>query len=475
MAEIKAISVAKEIAERVKRLTEERSNWEDWWQQLAKYCIPRKARVTEEKASGQKHDTDIYDSTARDATKVFAAGLMGNLTNPATPWLKLRTKDEKLMEQPGVRDFFSQAERKVLQVFNGSNFYQQLHEFYMDIPVFGTAGFYSEEDDKEVMRYYSRPIRELLFEEDDKGRVKTVYRKFQLTAKQAFQRWGKEAGKSVIKAVKDKEFDKMMDFCQCVGERGVRDPAKTDKLNKAQHSIWVNLADQKKMAEGGFEEFPFNIARTSKIPHEKHGFSMAMDVLPDIKTANKQAYYLLRATMKACDPPVVLPHENYILPLDFNPGAVNYRLQKTGAGSEESVQVLDHKGQLTAGMEALRDTREIIKRAFFTDLFLLLADRKNMTATEVLERVEEKMLILGPVLGRLQAELLEPVVVRTFNVIVRKGLLGEVPQALQGQDFQIEYLGKHQPQRQVSPVCLLPPADHSAPYPAHIPTPSAQA
>jgi len=84
-----------EVIKRFDSLSADRGNWEIWWQDLAKYCIPRKATITEEKSPGTKHDRDVYDSTARDSVKIFAAGLMGNLTNPQSVWFKLRTDEEE--------------------------------------------------------------------------------------------------------------------------------------------------------------------------------------------------------------------------------------------------------------------------------------------------------------------------------------------------------------------------------------------
>lgn len=432
----------KEIVDRVNALKSERANWESWWQSLAKYCLPRKAEITTSKASGTQFDTDVYDSTAIESANLFASGLMGYLTNPSEPWLRLRPKEEALRSAREAQAFFDRASQEVLETFNGSNFYDQLHEFYLDYGIFGTAAFYSEEDVGDVVRYYSRAIREVFFDEDDRGRLKNVYRDFELTAAQAYDRWHERAGAEVVKAYAAKKYDDKFEFIQCVGPRAVYDPKKRDRLNKPVHSIWIGAKDQKRVEEGGFEEQPFNLARATKASGERHGYSPAMNVLPEIRMANKIAHILIRASMKATDPPLMLPHDNYLLPLNLNPGATNYKLQSTGAGSDEKIESLDFKGNIPVGRDMLSDTRETIKRGFFADLFLMLAQRdKTMTAYEVSELMGERMLILGPLLGRLQHELLEPVIVRTFNILARAGRLGEVPAALaQAPDYTVEYV-----------------------------------
>ena len=439
------LSKAKRICTQFKKLKADRGNWETWWQDLSKYCIPRSAQVTTKKESGTQFDKDVYDSTARDSVKIFAAGLMGHLTNPSLPWFKLRSQDDAIMEAEGVRAFFSTAEKKIRSVFHDSNFYQQLHEFYLHIGVFGTSVFYSEADAQDLIRYYARPIREIFFEEDERGRLRSVYRLFELTALQAFEKWGSEAGKEIAKSIEKKEYNKTFEFIHYSGPRDVRDPKKQDKKNMEIESVWVNVTDEKKVDEGGFKEQPFSIARFSKEPQEKHGYSPCMDVLPDIKSANRQKYNMLRAAAKAIDPAILLPHENFVLPLDFNPSAVNYKQQATGAGSDEKIEVWGYQGDWNIGRDSLLDDREIIKRGLFTDMFLMLMDKdKRMTAREVQERVAEKMFILGPVLGRLQSELLEPVITRTFNLLLRDGHFGEVPEALiqTADGYKIEYLGQ---------------------------------
>src|SRR3990167_11473487 len=113
----------KEILAREKALRGERGNWESWWQSLAHYCLPRKAEITEKKASGTEFDADVYDSTAVESANIFSAGLMGYMTNPAQPWFLLRAREEGVQEAEGVREFFDQAAEGIHRTFHGSNFY----------------------------------------------------------------------------------------------------------------------------------------------------------------------------------------------------------------------------------------------------------------------------------------------------------------------------------------------------------------
>lgn len=428
----------KEAVARAERLKSDRSNWETWWQECAKYCLPYKADITEKKASGQKHATDVYDSTSRRSSQILGAGLMSYLTNPTSEWFQVKT-DEDMMENNEVKTFFAKAQRKMYKVLQSSNFYQQLHEQYMELGVFGTAGMYSEEDPEMKVRYYSREIKELLFCENEKGQIDQVYRVFELTVRQAWLRWGANAGKTVNEKYEAKKYDDTMEFIHVVGPREAYDKMKKDAINKPFFSRWIVKADKHLISEGGYDEMPFNIVRWNKKSGEKHGYSPAMDCMPEIKTANAIKKTMLRQGQKLVDPPVILPHDGYTLPLNMNPKGVNYKTNSVGSGNEQ-VEILMGKGNLAAGQELLMDERTTIKETFFVDLFLLLIQKTNMTATEVAERVEEKMLILGPVVGRLMTELLDPIIKRTFNILLRNGEFGEVPEALVGKEYRIEYV-----------------------------------
>jgi hypothetical protein len=108
---------------------------------------------------------------------------------------------------------------------------------------------------------------------------------------------------------------------------------------------------------------------------------------------------------------------------------------------QDKIDVFEVKGNLPFNLELLNAERADIKAAFFVDLFLMLAQLdKTMTAREVAERAAEKMLILGPVLGRLMDELLDPIIERTFNILMRSRALPPPPAILQGQEYHIEYI-----------------------------------
>jgi hypothetical protein len=146
---------------------------------------------------------------------------------------------------------------------------------------------------------------------------------------------------------------------------------------------------------------------------------------------------LLKGAQKMVDPPLIIPHEGYLLPFKVTAGAINVKLDDD---VNSKVEPLNINGNLPIGMEMEDRRRTQIKRILFVDLFLMLSDLDKMTATEVRERVNEKMLILGPILGRLMSELLDPLVHRVFSILSRLGKLPPAPEVLMGQEYKIEYI-----------------------------------
>jgi hypothetical protein len=373
------------------------------------------------------------------ANLILSAGLHSYLTNPNSLWFQLRVKDDKINEQADVKEWLSDTQGRIYNVLNASNFNQQIHEMYQDLGVFGISCMYEEEDPIETVRFYARDIAEIYLCENDREKVDTVYRKFKMTARSAFEKWGEEAGEVVKKYIEKKDFDKQVDFIHAVTPRFERDVAKDNSQNMPFKSVYIEVSKKHLISEGGYREFPYFTPRFNKNSGEVWGSSPGMVSFADIKMINDMCKVLIRSAQKIVDPPLVLPHDGYLLPIKYGPAALNFRIK---GSAQDEIKPLMTGGNIPVGLEIINEYRTTIKKNYFVDLFLLLADpaRKDMTATEVMQRVEEKMLILAPVLGRLMNEFLNPLIDRTFAIMVRQGKLLPPPAALQGMNFEIEYV-----------------------------------
>lgn len=421
---------AEKLLKRFDSLKSDRSTWEDHWQDLAYYCLPRRAYITTEKMKGEKLPPDVYDSTAIQSNQVLAAGLHGYFTSPAAPWFSLEVYPKEMMKNHEVKTWLADCEDKIYCALATSNFNQQIHEVYLDLGVFGTACLYEEEDAQDYVRFYARPIREIYMVEDEKERVYTVFRNFKITARQAFEKWGEVAGKSVMKALDSGAEDKELEFLHVVGKRNERDITKKDKSNMPFYSIYISKQDKKIVSEGGYEEFPFFGVRFSKESGDVYGYSPAMTIFPDIRMVNSMSLSVIKAAQKSIDPPLVLPHDGFLLPLKTFPGGINYKRSGIAGGDENRIDVIPQGTNFPVSQEMIAENRQLIQKGFFVDLFMTMSD-KTMTATEVVQRTEEKIVALGSALGRMMSELLSPIIVRTFQILLRQGVIKPPPQALQ--------------------------------------------
>jgi len=427
-------SKADEIIKRIDVMKGNRTTWESHWEEVSEYVAPRHGGVTSVKTKGGKRMETVFDCTAIDANDIFAAGLFGHLCNGR--WFLLKNKN------PETEDgwWFGEASRILLEEFAMSNFGQMIHEYFKKLGSIGTGCLFEEQGEpgKPALNFREFHISSYFILENSKGLVDTLYRRFSYTARQAVQEFGIEnVGKSVQKAFNDvKKKDETFEFIHAMFPREERDDTKADKENMPFASVYIAVKDKKIVEEGGYPELPFMVTRLDKEANETYGRSPGMKMLPEIKLLNKMVKTTIKAAEKVVDPPLQVPDDGFISPFKTTPGGLMYYK----AGGQDRIEPLLTKGDIGLGLEMEDKRRESINRAFFVDLFLLLADKKNMTATEVLERVEEKLLLLGPMLGRLQSELFNPLIDRTMGILLRAGKLPPVPEGIE--EYEIEYLGK---------------------------------
>lgn len=433
-----------EIMARLKSLQSDRVNFDSHWQEVADYVIPRKGNITSTRSPGSKLHRTLYDSTAPRALSTLAAGLHGQLTSPSSKWFKLRAKDPDLMKNEEVKVWFGQIERRTYDVFNGSNFNSQVHEMYIDMGAFGIGNFYSETDPKNIVRFDARPCGECYIAENEAGLVDTAFREFTYTARQMEQRWGASAvSDKVRKKLEKKKYDDQIGMLHAVYPRDDYNPGKADSLNLPWASMYIEIEEKHLVSEKGYHEFPYAVPRWEKASDETYGRSPAMNSLPDVKMVNAMEKTILRAAQKIVDPPLMLPFDGYIMPVRMSPGSLI--MQRKVMGPEGKIEPLLTKANLPAGMDKANEKREAINQAFFVDLFLMLdmlrkEKKGQVTATEILERVEEKMIVLGPTIGRLFSEFLNPLIERVFGMMLRAGMLPPMPEILEGQEYIVEYV-----------------------------------
>lgn len=411
-------------------LSSQNANMRSYWQDLADYCHPRKAWINSIRAKGERIKYNfLYDSTAIRSIRTAASGFHTNLTNPASRWFALETSNKDIMEDVDVRLWFKQVEDIIYATLNKSNFYNIINEFYIDFILFGTGGYFTNEDPIDLVRFTSIPVDQINLVEDANERMISFYRNFKLTAIQAVRLFGNKAGESVLKAYNEDKPFMEFEFLHYVSKRNERDVSKKDNINMPYRSVWINKKDKHKIAESGYQEMPYIFGRFYKDSSEVMGFSPAMDVLSEVKLMNAQKKTVIRGAMKRVDPPIVSPSKGFVVPLNFNPSAINYYDSKT---NQDALKPLDvGRGDAGLGIDMIEMNKRDIEEGFFVPLFRTLGDiTKQMTIPEVQRRIAEGMALLGPVVGRCTNEVLSPTVFRVLNILNRNMMLPPIPEAL---------------------------------------------
>jgi hypothetical protein len=357
------------------------------------------------------------------------------LTSSANRWFSLRYKEVALNENDEAKEWLEDVTDKMYIAFQRSNFQQEIFETYHDLCAFGTAGMFIEEDETDIVRFSARHIKEIYISENAKGLVDCIYRRFKLTAKAAVDKFGIDnVSRQLQNTVKNSPFDEI-EFCHVVKPRDIYNPKKEDKMNMPFISVYMEMESSKIISIGGFREFPYVVPRFLKASNEIYGRSPGMNSLPDVKVLNKMVEVGLKAAQKQVDPPLLVPDDAMMLPIRTAPGSLNY----FRAGSRDRIEPLNIGANNPLGLNMEEQRRKAISQTFHVDQ-LLVTENRNMTATEVAQRAEEKMRILGPTLGRLQVELLNPTVIRVFNIMLRNNLFQQAPEILADQEIDVEYV-----------------------------------
>jgi hypothetical protein len=427
------------IKKRINQMEGSRGTWEDHWQEILDYVMPRKADITFKRTKGEKRAEILFDSTAITASNLLAASLQGTLTSPSLQWFNIKLKEEQLNQDRGVQLWLEDCSKRMYEVFNETNFNSEVHEMYLDLVTIGTGALFVEEGNKgfveSKIHFNTMHIAEYYIQENVQGYVDTLYRRYKLSARQAVQEFGEDnLGEKVLKAAKEKP-DKMFNFIHAVEPLEDYERALGKATTKLPfHSCHVCEEDKMIVRGGGYNEFPYLVPRWTKATGEIFGRSPSYNALPDIKTLNKAVEIGLKAWAKAIDPPLLVQDDGVIGRVRMTPGGI------TVVRNDAAIKPLQigSNWQITDLKE--NQLRTAIRQAYYSDQ-LQLQDGPQMTATEVQVRYELMQRLLGPTLGRFQSEFLNPLIERVFGIMFRAKAFLPAPDIIVGESIDVEYVG----------------------------------
>jgi len=437
------------------KLENDRSSFRSHWMEISDYIAPRRGRylIEGQNSRGRKRTTKIIDSTGTQALRVMAAGLMSGMTSPARPWHRRKVRED-LMDNGDVRRWLSQVEMIERAILHKSNFYNSIYTVYTELGAFGTAPLYRQPSFDDVIRFRPFTAGEYVIAENDQGVVDTLGRHFTMSVGQIVQKFvydpdtGAMDWTGVSKATRrlweQSNYDELVEILHVIEPRlmGDRDYGKDDNLNMPFKSCYFELASESDelLMESGYRKFPAYVPRWDVLSGDVYGRCPGMDTLGDIKQLQHQQKRKAQAIDKMVNPPMVAPTSLKGKPSTVLPGQTTYvdPLQG-GQGFVPAYQVQPRINELQVD---IAEAQQRIQRGFYADLFAMMinSDRRQMTATEVVERHEEKLVLLGPVLQRINVELLDPLLDDVFEYALEAGLLPEPPEALAGEELEVEYI-----------------------------------
>lgn len=441
MAETEKERLLKQLAQ----LKSERTSFDSHWQDLSDYINPRGSRfLTSDVNRNERRNTKIVDPTGTLAQRVLSSGMMSGITSPARPWFKLATPDPDMMDYGPVKVWLEVVQRRMNEVFNKSNLYQSLPLLYSSIGTYGTAAMAVLDDPQDVIRTMPFPIGSYYLANSPRGSVDTSFRQFSMTVRQMVQEFGLDKVSTSVKSMWESgTYETWIEVNHCIMPNINRDTGKLDNKNKPYKSVYFETGgdNDKLLRESGFDEFPVMAPRWEVNGEDVYASSCpGMLALGQVKALQKEQIRKAQLIDKATNPPMVAPTSLKNQRVSLLPGDVTYLDVISGQdGFKPAYLVNPNTGDL---LNDIQDTRQTINSAYFVDLFMMLQNinTRSMPVEAVIEMKEEKLLMLGPVLERLNDECLNPLIDRTFSIMSRKNMLPPPPEVLQGMPLRIEYI-----------------------------------
>ncbi len=414
---------------RYKSAQSRRNHWERLWDEAYSYALPQRDHMDDNAAPGARKMDRLFDATALDAVEKLSASLLGNLTPPWTQWFGLKPgPDLSPAEAETLAPVLEQAAKTIQAHFDRSNFIVEIHQCFLDLIVGGTASLVFEEAAPggfSAFKFSAVPMNNIVLEEGGSGRLNTSYRPLSLTLPEIKSRYPLAVLPAKITGAGDKNPQQKFELLEVI-----------TPLENGTYDYKVVLSESEPMVllqQGSFAESPVISFRWLKSPGEIYGRSPVMKALPDIKTANKVVELILKnasiavtGIWQADDDGVLNPANIELKPGTIIPKAVG----------SKGLTPLEMPGRFDVSEIILSDIRARIRHALLADT-LGPVSNTQMTATEVIERSSEMALVLGATYGRLQNELLTPLILRAFSILRRRG---EVPDVnIDGRLVELDY------------------------------------
>lgn len=425
-----------------------RSAHENDWRMAAAYCLPSHYSAWQTDGPAAYHQRNAaarrvaFDTTGTRSLPKYVSILERLATPAGQKWHGLVPSDTSLRKKRRVRAYFDELAELMFKFryHPRARFRVSTNEVYTSMGVYGNGPLYIGErspnhlSPQRGFKYVACPLRDVFMLVDDEGELHCVFRRFWLNVRQFKLKFPEAPLPTQMQSEAKKpnpNENTYFEFVHYVCPRGAAsyDPSALDVRRHAISGSYLCVKSKEYVGdETGYRSMPYKIPRTATVAGDPYGYSPAVMALAALGGASAMKKTNLKQGNKAVDP-VLLAHDDNVMngEVDLRPGAVNYGgVDKQGRALIQPLRT----GDFRVGEVLLQDERRDIEDSFFVTLFQILTDTPEMTATEVMERVAEKAALLSPTMGRLQSEMLGPMIEREIDLLDEIGVLPDMPPEL---------------------------------------------
>lgn len=455
-----------DINARMSALANYRLTWESDWSTVADYCLPDHQRFSPGNANGvAAYDqfalgpTSVergrirYDDTALRAVDRLGSGMESLVTPQSGKWHGLALSNPLAPEATDEeKEYFERLrDYHFAMRYNSRSGFIGAHQKALRSAIaLGTGIVYVEEaiggDEVAVPALYRYlPLSECYLAVDAQGEPDTLYRRFTMTARQMVQRFGKDKVCEAVRRAANNQTDRDKNFV-IIHAVQPRKEANNYGAGTAQNAPWsscyVDRDNACILGESGFYEFPFIVYYWQPVEQNiPYAQSAVMNALSEIKGLNAMRKATLKGTQMYLDPPSMVAHDGVMNRPNLNPGRMNYGMLDSQGRAR--IQFLSNGTRPDFITEILKYDRDSVNDALYINMFQILINSPNMTATEALIRANEKGELLGPAGSKIQTAMAR-LVDREGGIIERKGAFRPgaalaPPRSLVGKSFHAAF------------------------------------
>lgn len=409
-----------------------RANFNNLWQETAMFAAPEYANFTTTLTQGLQRNLHLFDITAVRALDMYVSMNNTMLTPRNRQWHKITPANPSMKANPNISAWL---EKKTKDLFSArynpyANFAGQIDVFYKLDGLIGNSVLFVDDEKGKGIRYKNIHPKEIYIMPNHQGIVDHIHRAFSLTAKQAVEKFQDGDLPQKIKTDADdpKKQGTMYDFIHCVMVNPDYMPNSLRTEKRYFISYYMALNEKQIISTGGYRTMPYIYNRYMVAAGEDYGRGPAVSALPKIKIINEKQKTVLRAGQLAAEPPIMLGQMANVAPFSMRPGSLNFGyLLEDG---REMAKPFNSGSRPDIADSLSEQDRDDINALFFVNLYQILSEQPNMTATEVMERTREKAQLLAPSIGRKQSEFLGPLITREIDILTNYGFFDDIPQEL---------------------------------------------